>query len=201
MHTSCSQGPVVSPYHLATPGGWHRKWHRQTAQAAVGLPTDPFSQGLWLGDAVFNSSEQLPYTFPESESYLCQERLFGTSYSIIARSKVHWLLLCNSPRKHAKAHMLLKASVIRAWELQSRQSTWSLLHTISYLWSTMEAHRTSQSPHEIKMPAPGCLRADVTLVRKRRWQDWMLFQRFQCEETQKGQTPLLMPRTSPRGRW
>ena len=93
MHTSCSQGPVVSPYHLATPGGWHRKWHRQTAQAAVGLPTDPFSQGLWLGDAVFNSSEQLPYTFPESESYLCQERLFSASYSIIARSKVHWLLL------------------------------------------------------------------------------------------------------------
>ena len=64
--------------------------------------------------AVFSALEQLPHTFYESESYLCQERQFGASYSIIARSKVHWRLLCNSPSQHAKAHLLLEASAIRA---------------------------------------------------------------------------------------
>lgn len=98
------------PTTLATPG--ESGPDRQLRQPSISPPV-PFSQGLWLCDAVYNSLEQLPHTFYESESYLCQERRFGVSYSIVARNKVHWLL-CNSPSQHAKAHMLLEASAIRA---------------------------------------------------------------------------------------
>lgn len=114
LHPSCSQSLWSVPPPPAIPWG---KWPRQTGQAAVGLPTTSFlsrAVTLWCYVQFLDSG----YTFM-SLKLPVPGKTVRASYSIIARSKAHWLL-CNSPSQHAKGHMLLEASVIRAWELQSR---------------------------------------------------------------------------------